>query len=239
MKKLFSIVALLSFFVATQAQKVINDPNIELRTITGSFTGISVSAGIDLYLSEGAETLAVSASKTEYRDRIKTEIKNGILRIWYESKSGISINFTDEKRLRAYVSYKTLNSLDASGGSDVAIDGLIKSAELRLNLSGGSDFKGKVEVENLKVKQSGGSDINISGRASTLSVDASGGSDFNGYGLVTEICDLEASGGSDIEITANKELSAHASGASDIHYRGKPNVKSAKASGASEVKARG
>jgi hypothetical protein len=239
MKKLFSIIGLLCFVIIAQAQKVINDPNVEVRNVGGSFTGVSVSDGIDLYLSPGDETVAISASRPEHRERIKTEIKNGVLRIWYESKSGININFNDDRKLRAYVSYKKLNSLKASGGSDVLIDGSIRSSELRMDFSGGSDFKGKVEVENLKVAQSGGSDVNISGRANTLSVDASSGSDFNGYNLVTEICDLEASGGSDIEITANKELSAQASGASDIHYRGKPNVKSAKASGASEVKGRG
>jgi len=238
MKKFFSIVCLLCLTILASAQKIINDPNAEVRQV-GSFTGVSVSSGIDLYLSYGDEAVAVSAEKTEHRDRIKTETENGILKIWYDSKSGINISFTSDRKLRAYVSYKTLKSLSASGGSDVTVDGTIRTSELRLDLSGGSDLKGKIETENLRVKQSGGSDINISGKATTLSVDASGGSDFNGYDLVTEICDLEASGGSDIEITANKELSAKASGASDIHYKGKPNVKEAKASGASEVKARG
>src|SRR6478735_12424930 len=107
MKKLFSILALLCFAAAVHAQKVINDPNIELRK-AGPFTGISVSGGIDLYLSEGTETVAVSASKPEYRDRIKAEVENGILKIWYDSKWGISIN--GNKDLKAYVSYKTLKS---------------------------------------------------------------------------------------------------------------------------------
>ena len=237
MKKLFLAAALLCFTALTFAQKVINDPNVEPRKV-GSFSGVSVSSGIDLYLSYGDEAVAVSASKPELRDRIKTEIENGILKIWFYSKSGVSINWNNDRKLKAYVSYKTLNRLSASGGSDVFPDGVIKSNELKLQLSGGSDFKGKVDVENLRVDQSGGSDVHISGRATTLSVEAHGGSDFNGYDLVTEICNLEASGGSDIEITANKELSARAAGASDIRYKGQPNVKEAKASGASSVKAR-
>lgn len=237
MKKLFSIACLLCLAVLAHAQKIINDPNVEVRQV-GSFEGVSVSGGIDLFISYGDEALAVSAAKPEYRDRIKTEIEKGILRIWFESKSGININFTDDRKLKAYVSYKTLKSLSGSGGSDISVDGTIKTAELKLNISGGSDFKGKIETENLSVNQSGGSDIKISGKATSLSVDASGGSDFEGYELVTEVCDLEASGGSDIEITANREISARASGASDIHYKGKPAVKQAKASGASEVKAR-
>lgn len=237
MKKLLAAVALLCFTTIAFAQKVINDPNAELRNVP-SFSGVSVSGGIDLYLSAGDEAVAVSASKPELTERIKTEVKAGVLSIWFESKSGVNINWNESRKLKAYVSYKTLQSLSASGGSDVFVDGSIKSAELRIDLSGGSDFKGKVEAENLRVHQSGGSDVNISGKATTLSVETSGGSDFNGFDLVTEICNLQASGGSDIKITANKELSAQASGASDIHYKGQPNVKAAKASGASSVKAR-
>ncbi|GAA4732481.1 head GIN domain-containing protein [Flavisolibacter ginsenosidimutans] len=237
MKKLFLAAILLCLTALTFAQKVINDPNVEARKI-GSFSGVSVSGGIDLYLSYGDEAIAVSASKPELRDRIKTEIENGVLKIWFDSKSGVNITWNSDRKLKAYVSYKTLNNLSASGGSDVLPDGVIKSNELKLHLSGGSDFKGKVEVENLRVDQSGGSDVHIAGKANTLSVEAHGGSDFNGYDLITEICNLEASGGSDIEVTANKELSARAAGASDIHYKGQPNVKEAKASGASSVKSR-
>lgn len=237
MKKLLLAFGLLCLNLFAFAQKVINDPNVQVRQV-GSFTGVSVSGGIDLYLSAGDEAVAVSSSKPELAERIKTEVKNGMLTIGFESKSGININWNENRKLKAYVSFKTLNSLSASGGSDVLIDGVVNSSELRLHLSGGSDFKGKVNVENLRVEQSGGSDVNIAGKATTLSVEANGGSDFNGYDLITESCNLQASGGSDIEITANKELSAQASGASDIHYKGQPNVKEAKASGASSVKAR-
>lgn len=236
MKKLLTLFSLLLVTALANSQKIINDANAEARTV-GTFNGISVSSGIDLFLSAGDEAVAISASKPEYRERVKTEIKDGILKIWYEDR-GFSISINGDKKLKAYVSYKTLKTLLASGGSDVAVDGTIKSDDFTLKLSGGSDFKGAVDASTMTVKQSGGSDVTISGRASNLVIDASGGSDFNGYNLVTEICDIEASGGSDIEITANKELTAKASGASDIHYKGTPAVKEVKASSASSIKAK-
>ena len=235
MKKLFIVVGLLTSVLFLHAQKVINDPNVEVRQVS-PFTGIDVSGGIDVYLSAGEEALAVSAAKPEIRDRIRTSVDNGILKIWYDSKSGIRIN--SDRRLRAYVSYKTLKSLEASGGSDVRVEGTITSEELVLRISGGSDFSGKIESSKLTVRQSGGSDVRISGRATSLTVDASGGSDFKGYDLVAEVCDLEASGACDIEVTASRVLSARASGASDIYYKGSPTVKEAKSSGASSVKSK-
>ncbi len=235
MKKVLFASVLLLFFSAVEAQKVINDPNVQVRTAQ-SFHGISVAGGIDLYVSYGDEAVAVSASRPEFRDRIKTEVENGILKINYDHKNGV--NISGEKKLRAYVSYKTLNSLAAFGGSDITVDGTIKTSSLKINISGGSDFTGKVDVNELVVNQSGGADVKISGTATKASVDAMGGSDFSGYGLTTEVCDIEASGGCDVEITASKELSAKATGASDISYKGKPALKEVKASGASSVSAK-
>jgi hypothetical protein len=212
-------------------QKTINDPNIQVRNASG-FHAVDVSGGIDLYLSSGEEVVAVSAKDAAIRDHIHVEVKNGVLRIWYDWKE--RFNFSN-KNLKAYVSYKTLDKIIASGGSDVSIDGILKAPQLSLNFSGGSDFKGKVESGDLDIVQSGGSDVDITGSASIVTINASGGSDFNGMDLITENCTLNASGGSDIEITVNKELTAEASGASDISWKGSATVKKVKASGSGSV----
>jgi hypothetical protein len=137
--------------------------------------------------------------------------------------------------MKAYVSYKTLSALTASGGSDVNVEGTIKSDKLTLSLSGGADFKGRVEVGTLVMNQSGGSDSDLSGGVTDLKIHASGGSDFSGYNLMTDNCIIYASGGSDVRITVNKEFYAEASGASDVVWKGKATVKGSKASGAGKV----
>ena len=54
------------------AQKIINDPNAEKRTVS-TFHGIEVGTGIELSLMEGSsEEVAVSAATTEFRDKIVT-----------------------------------------------------------------------------------------------------------------------------------------------------------------------
>ncbi len=234
MKKILLTITTFAFIFFAAAQKTIYDANAQQRTVK-SFHSISISGGIDLFLTHGEEAVAVSASDTKYLVDLKTEVENGTLKIWFDYRGNNKIIFTDRKNLKAYVSYKILNKLSASGGSDISVDGTIKSSDLILNISGGSDFKGKVDVNELVVDQSGGSDMDIQGRATRISIEASGGSDFNGYNLITETCSVEASGGSDIEISVNKELSAKASGASDITYKGNPAIKELKASGAGSV----
>ena len=231
MKKLLFSLLVTGLITTVSAQKTINDPNAEKRNVSG-FHAIEVGGGIDLYLSQGEEAVAVSASKNEYRARIKTEVKGGVLKIWYEWNSNLRFDWSNHK-LKAYVSFKDIDRLEGSGGSDISVDGSIKVAKLAMEVSGGSDFDGKVETSELNIQASGGSDVRISGKTDRLIIDASGGSDFKGYDLASDICNVEASAGSDIQVTVNKELSANASGGSDVYYKGTGLIRDLKTSGSS------
>lgn len=238
MKKiLLSIFAITAMFTS-MAQKTINDANAEKRNVSG-FHAIQVGGGIDLYLTQGEEAVAVSASETKFRDKIKTEVVNGVLKIRYEYDEDRRINFSfksTRKNLRAYVSCKTLDKLHAGGGSDVNVEGVFKVAKLDLGISGGSDFRGNIEAGELKADASGGSDITISGSASSVTIEASGGSDFKGFSFIVDNCTIDASGGSDVSITANKEINAETSGGSDVHYKGSAVIRNIKTSGGGSVK---
>ena len=195
----------------------------ELRPVKG-YHGIEVSNAIDLYLTQGdQETVAVSAKEIKWRDRIRTEVVNGILKIWLDAKGWRMIG---NKKLKENVSFTTLDMITASGASDVYVDGVIAGDKLSLSLTGASDFKGAVKVNELQLEQSGASDAHITGIVSGLaSIRSSGASDVKGYDLVTQDCTVHASGASDIQITVNKQLTADASGASSIYYKGDAVVK--------------
>ena len=106
---------------------------------------------------------------------------------------------------------------------------------MAIHLSGACDFTGKVKADVLKLNLSGASDAKISGTAGTVVIESSGASDLKGYDLVTDICKVNVSGASDVFITVNTELTASASGASDINYKGNALIKDIKSSGASSV----
>ena len=238
MKKfLVSLAAMLSIAIAWSQKTLVNDANAEQRILTGSFNAIKVSGGIDLYLSQyETESIAVSASEEKYRENIKTVIENGTLKIYYD---GDKLLHWGNKKLKAYISFKNLEKLTASGASDVQVAGTIAVPSLSIDCSGASDFKGAVKVNNLVMELSGASDVKISGTASVVSIQSSGASDVKGYDLIPEVCTAKASGASDINITVNKELNAHASGASDIYFKGDGVIKDIHTSGASSVSKKG
>src|ERR1035438_488045 len=108
--------ALLSGNLSAQ-KTVINDANAELRPVKG-FHGIEVSNAIELYLSQGdEEKVAVSAREVKWRDRIRTEVVDGILKI-YLDKAGWRWE-GGNKKMKAYVSFTKLDRIGASGASNV------------------------------------------------------------------------------------------------------------------------
>ncbi len=232
MKKLSFLLMSFGMAAGLFAQQV-NDPNAEVREAK-NFHGINLSSAFDVYLSQSnEEAVAVSASETKYREHIKVEVKDGILYVGYDNK-GLRWG-SGNKKLKAYISFKQIDNLNISGACDVFITGLLKTDDLVINQSGASDLKGKIEVNKLTVDLSGASDMTLNGSSMQLKVEASGASSFKGYELVTDVCNASASGASDIRITVNKELSAHASGASDVWYKGNGVITDIKSSGSSKV----
>jgi hypothetical protein len=179
---------------------------------------VEVSNGINLILKQGTtDAVAVSGSSTDIIKRIKTEVVNGKLKIYFDHEGWKDWG---KKNMKAYVSVKNIDELEASSGADAITDGNINADNLKITLSSGADFDGSVTASKLWIDQSSGSDMDIKGKVQDIEVKTSSGSDFHGYDLVAETCSAHASSGSDISITVNKELQAEASSGGDISYKG-------------------
>jgi hypothetical protein len=230
-KHLLTPILLLINLMALSQEKIIYDANAEKREV-GNFQSIRVSDGIDLYLSQGEAGVVVSATEIAQRDKMRTVVENGELKIFV---NGGGFNWKG-RNFKAYVSVKTLNKLRATGGSDIIVQGELKLDKLTLELAGGSDFNGQVAVTDLTVDQNGGSDVHMKGSAVNLRIAAHGGSDFKAEELVAEYAIIEVSGGSDAILTVNKEMAAEASGGSDVKYKGHPVIKYKSATGGGSVR---
>lgn len=219
-KLLISLACLLSFAAFAQDGKTFSDPHATTRTLNGSFTAISVSSGVDLYLSQGnEESIAVSASDEKYLSRFKTEVVNGTLKIYYDN-NGVTWTDHNNRKLKAWVSFKTLEKLQGSAGASVTMRGILNAGNLDMKFSSGSVFEGQVNAQAVAVDQNSGSEISISGKAEKLTIEVSSGALFKGYDMAVEYCDAKATSGADVRITINKELNAKANSGGGIRYKG-------------------
>jgi hypothetical protein len=205
----------------------------ETRQVSG-FHGISVSSGIDLYLTQKNTEEVIVEAESDDLEKIITEVEGGILKIYIKQKSWLNINWNNDPR-KVYVSFKTLEKLEAASGSDVVSESLLKLDKLSLEASSGSDVKLELEANDLNVESSSGSDIKLKGKASFMQVSASSGSDIDAGNLETKKCHASTSSGSDIRINVTEELEANASSGGDISYSGNPAQKDINESSGGDV----
>ncbi|MBL0357951.1 MAG: DUF2807 domain-containing protein [Chitinophagaceae bacterium] len=223
-KLLFSLLSILSLQSFAQ-EVIVNDANAQRRTLSASFNAIQVSDGIELLLTQGnEESVAVSASDEKYIERFKTEVADGVLKIYYDNKAMVWNN-NGKRRLRAYVSFKNLDRLKASSGADVKTKSVLTLDNLQLSFSSGAQFNGEVNITSLEVAQSSGSEITTTGKADHLKTDLSSGAVFKGFDLAVNFCEAKASSGAEVRITVNKELAAKANSGGSIRYKGEGVVK--------------
>ena len=237
MRSFILLIVMSSIGFVVKAQNIVYDENAEVRHVE-PFTGIEVSGAVSIYLSQGNTTaLAISAGEEKYNDKIKTEVKNGVLHISVEGGVWNGFNWTNRK-LRAYVTIVNLERLSVSGASYVGISGTLKSSELTVDVSGASEAKGIIDVEKLKIDISGASEVKFAGTVHNGSIDASGASKLNSYDLSFDKCNVSSSGAASVRITVNGELNADATGGSTVFYKGAGVSKQVNTSGGASIKSR-
>ena len=227
-RTILSFLLIAGFIAPAFTQKTIHDLNAEKRSVSG-FHGIDVATGIELMLTGGStEEVAVSASTSEYRDKIITRVENGILKIHYETKFGAINRRNETKGLKAYVSYKTLDQLNVNTGAEVNIEGTLNSNSFELDANTGGLVKGTISIGTLKVNQNTGSKITLTGKADKLEIEGDTGSKFLGEELNVTSCDVKVSTGAGVYITVEKEMSVNANTGGYIKYKGNAGIRDIK-----------
>lgn len=229
------ILAMLAAFLVlfTQAQKLINDPNVEVRQV-GSFNKVDISSAFDVIITQGnEERVAVSSNIEGDNQNIISTVENGKLKIGYRNNNR---KWYKNHHLKAYIAVKNIEAIGGSGASKIILEGTLAATNLQINLSGATDLKGNLAVHNkLKLDLSGASDVTLTGAAGAIDINASGASDVKAFDLTAGECYIDASGACNIRISVEKEMSADLSGASSVQYKGNAMIRNIKTSGASNV----
>jgi hypothetical protein len=188
----------------------------EEREVTADFTEVRGSAGLDVYLTQGDENKIVVEADENLLQYIETDIEGGKLHVTTSENIGHS------KAKKVYVTFKELNTVEASSGADVTGNSVIKSQNLSLKSSSGADLEVEVFAQEIIAKTSSGADLKVSGKATSLNADASSGSELDAKELLVINCIAEASSGAEVTVNVHDKLETHVSSGGDINYYGNP-----------------
>jgi hypothetical protein len=194
------------------------------------FNGISVSAGIDVYITQAGEENVKVATDENLLDVVKTEVKDGILKI-YASK-----NIRRAASKKVYVDYVNLNKIKVSSAGDLKGENTLNTDNLEIGLSSAGDLKLDVIAQKIYIDISSSGNGNLSGKTDYLKASLSSAGDLNAFDLEARVGDISVSSAGDARVFITEEASFSCSSAGDIVYRGDPRINQMSTSSAGSIR---
>jgi len=196
-------IVLLSLFTNSLFAQIKGNGNVvrQARDV-GAFTGVVIKSGIDLFIKQASQTSVEIKTDENIQQYIITKVEDGILNVYVEKNRKIwKTNAMD-----AFVTVKDINSVKVSGGGDVEGQGIIKSDDLKIGISGGGDLELTLDAGATDIGLSGGGDAEIKGAIKKFKAVLSGGGDLELDARLEKI-ELTLSGGGDAKISGGQDIS--------------------------------
>ena len=201
----------------------------ETRDISG-FTGIHVSSGIDVYLSEGKNFEVWVEADENLLEVIETELKGDMLVVGTDH---VSIRKARSKKV--HVTLPELESLKISSAGDCEGQTPFHCGDLRLDISSAGDLTLEVEADRIDLDISSSGDARIAGKAGDFDVSLSSAGDLHAFDLVAGKVSVNVSSAGDDRVHATDEISMSASSAGNIYYKGDAEVVRSSKSSAGDI----
>lgn len=230
-------IGLIVLFILSGIRLFAQDALIKENRPVGSFSAIKVGGIAHVYLTKGdTEKVDVEVNNKEFNERLIVEVVDQVLIIRMKPiENGKDQNYGNVK-VKINVSFKRLNSINASGVTHVYGESQIEADKLDIGMSGVSNVKLNVKSNEVNIEGSGTSNIILSGSTKKLTAKTSGVSNIKAFDLSAEDVSSQSSGASNIYVSASKTLSAKASGASNVNYKGDPKIDNEDSSIASRIR---
>lgn len=182
----------------------------------GSFTGIKVSSGVDVYLKQADNVSVTIEADENLHEYIITEVKGGVLHVYTE------VSIRDASKERVYVTMKEIKTVETSSAGDITGESPVRSDELRLSASSAGDINLEVYAREIDLNISSSGDMTLTGETDELDADLSSAGDLNAYDLKAKEVEISVSSAGDADIYVSDKITARASSAGDINYKGDP-----------------
>jgi hypothetical protein len=201
---------------------------VEETRDVASFDSIKVEGSLSVHLSLGQPGPLRIKAEDNLIPLVIATVKGSELTLRTEG------SYNTEVGIEVYATIADIHSIKTSGSTDVSCQGELKADEVNLEASGSSEIQCALKAGSLTVVASGASDLRLSGEVDLLNVQADGASTVAAFELFAAEAEINTSGASNVAVNANV-LQTHASGASNIRYRGLPEKLTSKDRGTGSI----
>ena len=216
-------------------QKVIGEGSVVKESRDAKdFTGFISSISADIYIKQAASFKVTVEGQKNILDLLKTDVKNGSLKIAFEK--GYSMRYREP--LKIYVEAPNFASLGMSGSGNVVSENTLSGEKLDIDISGSGDFDlSDIQFKSVDFGVSGSGDVKIGGSAESINLEISGSGNIKANNLKTQKALCRVSGSGDISCNVKQSLEAYVSGSGDIKYSGSPSSVKTRVTGSGDIEA--
>ncbi len=212
-----------------------------------TFDAVKVGCAINLFISQGDVQSVKVETDENLQNRISTKVSNGTLSLDCE-------NVQNATKMNVYVTAVSLSKIDASGAAKVVSETPLKSEVFGLYTSGAAKATLTIETgifnnetsgaanntvtltaKTANTEISGAGNMVLKGTAEKHKTEVSGAGNLKAVELITDNTDAEVSGAGNAKIMARKKLTADLSGAGNITYFDKGDMKKIAKQGEYEI----
>jgi len=230
-KNILLMLAITALCFSTIAQK--NDKDNDKDRIEGSgnvitkdiavrsFDELSASGIFNLQLSQGDKESVKIEAEDNLMDLFIVENEGSMLKISMKKHS----NFNSKKKMKVYVTFKNLKSLDLSMVGGTSSDEKLKFAELKLknNSVGSVDLHMTLQTLNLENESVGS--VKLEGSADNAIVKNNSVGSINAGNFVVQKMEIDNNGVGSATVNAEKELKYSDSFLGKVNNKGNATVK--------------
>lgn len=188
----------------------------EMRSVSGKFTKISVSRGIEVIVEQGNDALIEVETDQNLLKHIITKVENGTLVV----TSDENIYSADAETV--HVKLPIIDGLETTSGSNIKCKSILKGTNIAIKSSSGSEIEAALEYDTISSESTSGSSINLSGKTLKSTSQSSSGSTIDATGLLANEVVAEATSGSSTEVHPLVSLKGKASSGASINYDSNP-----------------
>jgi hypothetical protein len=197
----------------------------------GSFSGVKVAEGIDVYLKKGdKEAVRVEVTGTKI-ENIITEVSGSYLKVHMADG-----NHRGRIQAKVYVTYVSLDRLSASSAGNIFSEDIIRGDEMEIQCSSAGNIEVTLDFQSVEVSASSAGQVELQGKSKSLQADASSAGQIDAYDLDSERVEAEASSGASMKVSVQSSFVANASSGGSIRYRGNPGKSITNSSSGGSVK---
>jgi phage shock protein PspC (stress-responsive transcriptional regulator) len=189
------------------------------------FEELEIRGVFDVHVKSGDDYAVELIGSESEKEKYKIFRSGETLVINYENKKKFKWNtdMTDIDEIRINITMPRLEKIEAEGYGKLQFENFTMD-NLDIEVRGPVKVRGELDAHNLVIKLTGKSEAELSGRVTNLDAELQFASKLRAYNLEVQDAMVDVNGASSAKVNVSGSLEMEEGLASDIDYRGNPNV---------------